>query len=89
MLSVVSDLFIILLLIMYLQIKRLKVYRWNYGNNFHINKIWLYKDDGEFIKWVKLNNSCFELVSYNLEDLKIPLNLCDDTLDEKNNIDTV
>ena len=56
---------------MYLKIRQVAVWKTKYWWYFYVQKVWIYKNDGTWIKWCKLNES---LKNYML-DLEIPCNI--------------
>ena len=55
----------------YLQVKKIHHEPDTFGTHFAITKVGLYKEDGTFIKWVKLNGTIQRL----LKQTKIPVKI--------------
>ncbi len=53
---------------MYLQVKTIKLVPNQYGNNVEISKVGLYDEAGNWVKWIKLDESILTA----LTNIKIP-----------------
>lgn len=47
---------------MYIQVKKIEQVKTQYGYDYKIKMVWLYEDNGKWIKWVKLDDILDELL---------------------------
>ena len=47
---------------MHIRINKIHLQSTDYGNDFRINKVWLYDDKWKFMKFIKLNDVAKELL---------------------------